>query len=366
MNGILITTRNRIDAVIECLKSVMRINDQYKDANKIVVVVQDNSDEELPLEIIRYFQRHLRFEYIKTSRVLPMAENWDQGIARCIELGVDIVSILADRRLASENLLNAFILMRNSKAPFLVFDHQRTWLNSRLIVAPKYSYQVSKANTQQARERFLSCDFDGYTPRLFNCVIRTAFLEELRAEFLTYVGGASPDINFQARVSLVSEREYLVWDAPAICTNARHVTKSNGMLSSKIINNRDCEFRRLSNVRVYPENAPEFGIVFGCLGEMATIKGAPFLDREVSKRAFLEAMLQELSWPRSKESFRILRAFIVDYMFKLGVSDQLFSLIKSVKWTPSEKQMYPVDTSPSLSNIANLGLLKQIEVYRAS
>jgi len=87
--SILVPTRQRPDTLLATLATlVWQTGDDYE------IVVADNcGDEEVAAVVNAVQQRHPRVKHIRSDRVIPMAENWERGLAACTG---EYVSVLGD------------------------------------------------------------------------------------------------------------------------------------------------------------------------------------------------------------------------------------------------------------------------------
>ena len=103
--AILVVTRNRLDALIDALESVKRINSLINTDLILEVFIQDNSDISCPESIIEYFGKHFDLNYIKTRNILSMSSNWNEGLRVVAQSSCQYACVLADRRLMTTNIV---------------------------------------------------------------------------------------------------------------------------------------------------------------------------------------------------------------------------------------------------------------------
>lgn len=291
MNTVIIPTRNRIDALIESLHSLCAINFNY---DQSLVVVADNSSDHLNQEILAYFAKRLNLVYYKQPTALSMTDNWNKGVELAIENGSSFISILSDRRLASPGLHKTFIMSSYNSLDVTIFDHQTTWLSSeKLYLSKRYSHDLKLSSANYVKEQTLKINFDGYTPRLFNCIVNRDLLLRLKERFGSYVGGAAPDINFQCRLSCTDDYQIGIHDSPSILTNKRFAFISNGMIKPEQRSQSD--FAKLTkDIPYYPSNLVDFVHAY-CLGELINVANDNILEF-VDWDHFILHLCQELSW----------------------------------------------------------------------
>src|SRR5476649_943362 len=87
--SILVPTRQRPDTLPATLATLVeQPGDDYE------IVVADNfGDEEVARVIAAAQQANPRVKHVRTDRVLPMAQNWERGLAACTG---EYVSVLGD------------------------------------------------------------------------------------------------------------------------------------------------------------------------------------------------------------------------------------------------------------------------------
>src|SRR5439155_16777896 len=95
--AIVVPTRNRSDLAINAIRSVLQ-----QSVDDVIVVVSDNSTDPSERERVRAFcaANERTIHFAPPDRDLPMAENWNHGIERALDIdSVSHVLILTDRML---------------------------------------------------------------------------------------------------------------------------------------------------------------------------------------------------------------------------------------------------------------------------
>jgi hypothetical protein len=359
--NILVVTRNRLSGVLDALSSVKRLSKILNcSAVNLQVTVQDNSDDTLPDCILRYFQKYFPIHYNKTSSILPMTKNWNEGLTHVIRQKTDYIAILADRRLVSVNLLFATSHMDKLHLPFICFDHQDVWINSHTIIRREHKYNVQVVERVNLLNAIGSAQINWHYPMLFNCVVSQAFMLEIFQRYGSFADGVSPDMNFLARIADMGIERYYVYDAPCIITNARHAATSNGssgLLCGKI---HSTEHTRLSGIEAYPRYMENF-VTANITGSLSRYWSDAQLRRLIDASGFFTSSLLELSYPKSEEAFVDMKQAMLEYINDFRLDAEARLLLQRVKYTPACNQQYPIDSRPHLSNTPSLNLLSQVE-----
>lgn len=360
---ILLVTRNRISACIDALNSIKRIVlATYQLPFTITVCIQDNSDHHLPSSIINYFRKYIEIHYHKTNDVLPMSANWNEGISNSLQKDFDYLLVLADRRLLS---LNAIHLISYAKAnlpsfPFICFDHQSVWLNSKHLLAKNYSYNIYKFPRDLLLEAFSTSSIDWKHPMLFNCLISRDYLLECFTKYSSHSEGSSPDMNFLARVIFNNFPDYYLFDAPCIITNARQVLTSNGTIATQRGTIHDTEHGQINQIEAYPPYMTNF-MTANIIGSLERYIKAPKIDTYINSSGFFFHSLAELSYPKSRESYEEMKKSLLNYVRDRNLSKEFDHKIYATPHTPSAQQIYPIEAHSDLSNTPRLNLLSHIE-----
>ena len=357
---ILIVTRNRLSGLVDALYSVKRLNFILQNLINIEVTIQDNSDEPAPSSIIFYFEKFFFLRYFKTSRILPMSQNWHEGLKRVIVQCPDYISVLADRRLVSANLFNAVKHLEEKKQLFICFDHQDVWINSEQILVRNHTYGLQAYTHVDLLKAIGSAQINWHHPMLFNCLLTTEFMIRLFERYGSFAEGSSPDMNFLARVADLGIDNYYTYDAPCIVTNARHAATSNGSSALKIGTIYDNEHTRLSGIEAYPNYMENF-VSANITGSLARYWSDSQMRSLIVPDKFYNSALLELSYPMSEKAFLAMKSSLRHFANDYCLDRDTRSLVDHVQHSPACNQRYPIDSNPGLQNAPTFSLMVQVE-----
>jgi len=359
--NILVVTRNRLSGIIDSLSSIKRLSSFLNCSTvELQVTIQDNSDYTLSESILRYYRKYFPIDYHKTSVILPMSRNWNDGLAQVLNQNPDYIAVLADRRLVSANLLSAINYLDAFCSPFICFDHQEVWINATTITKRKHQYNVQDVNRPKLLSAIGSAQIDWHYPMLFNCVISGPFMLELFNRYGSYAEGSSPDMNFLARTADMGIEKYYVYDAPCIVTNARHASTSNG--SSALISGtiHSTEHARLSGIESYPLYMENY-VTANITGSLARYWSDYHMRKLIDASGFFRSSLLELSYPKSAEAFLDMKEALLRFTYEFNLNSDARTLVDSMRNTPSAKQQYPINSNCDLMNTPSLDLLSEVE-----
>jgi hypothetical protein len=291
-----------------------------------------------------------------------MSENWNEGIDKVVASGSEYMAVLADRRLATRNLLLAVRHLNNLPPhyPFLVFDHQSVWLNAKTIMAGSHHHNIQFYSHQELLDAIGTASVSWRQPMLFNCLIRRAFFKDLYHRYGSYADGVSPDMNFLARVADLSLPEYPLFDSPCIITNARHANLSNGTSLLKHGNILESEHTRLSGVEAYPAYMNNF-VTANILGSLARYWNDSRMQEIINPLLLLRSSLLELSYPKSLTAFSEMKTSLLRLIEEWGLGATAKHALENVVHAQASLQRQPIDSSSSMTNSPDLRLLKHIE-----
>lgn len=358
---ILLVTRNRLSGLIDSLASIKRLAKHVQLQNSALdVTIQDNSDCRIPEFILRYFRKSLSIHYHKTSRVLPMSRNWNDGLMYVIERKPKYIVVLADRRLVTANLLSAVKYVEHHHLPFICFDHQDVWINATTLTKRRHTYGVLKILRSNLLAAIGSAQVNWHFPMLFNCVITYDFMIYLAQRFGSYADGSSPDMNFLARIADIGVETFYTYDAPCIVTNARHASCSNGSSALKSGTIHHTEHTRLSGVEAYPEYMNSF-VTANITGSLARYWSHSELRNIIDVPKFFSSSILELSYPKSEAAFIDMKNALLEFATDFRLNSEARLIIDSVEHVPSSNQQYPIDSQESITNSPALNLLAEIE-----
>jgi hypothetical protein len=359
---ILLVTRNRLVGLIDALASICRLVGLARNNVSIQVVIQDNSDVSMPIEVIRYFSGKVPIQYYKTTNVLPMSANWNEGLERSLTFQPDYIAVLADRRLVTANLLNAVQHLEELNQPFICFDHQDAWINSQMVRSRKYSYLLQGFSRDNLLAAIGSAHINWHYPMLFNCLIRSDFLHELASRYGSMAEGSSPDMNFLARIADIGIQGYFTYESPCIVTNARHAASSNGSSALRAGLIYDTEHTRLSGVEAFPGYMQNF-VTANITGSLARYWSNSKMMNLIDPIGFFKNSLLELSYPKSKQAFSEMKKSLREFCLSFSLGQSMVNALDEVQHSPASSQIYPICAASDISNFPNLNLLASIE-YR--
>lgn len=361
---ILVVTRNRLTGLIDALASIKRLS-SLSDGHhiNIEVTIQDNSDDFLPSSILEYFRKFVLIRYCKTSRVLPMSQNWNEGLMHVLRQKPDYVAVLADRRLVSANLANAVRFLTDQCLPFVCFDHQDVWINACSITKRSHTYRLQVISRDHLLAAIGSAQIDWHYPMLFNCVLTADFMKELAKRYGFFAEGSSPDMNFLARIADMGLESFFTYDAPCIVSNARHAATSNGSSALKSGTIHHIEHTRLSGIEVFPTYMENF-VTANITGSLARYWSSSQMRDLIDAPRFLRSSLLELSYPKSLEAFLAMKQSLLQFANDFCLDADARSMIIDAQHAPSSNQSYPIDSRSCLSNAPALNLLSEVEVIQ--
>ena len=350
--AILVVTRNRLDALIDALQSLRRLKSLIGDDQVFHVYIQDNSDIECPPFIINYFSKYMKLTYRKTTKVLAMSKNWNEGLKSVAQSKCDYVCVLADRRLVTRNLAKAVEFAKTRSLPFLCFDHQSVWLNSSSVIKRNHSHNHIRIDQDSLLKAISSACINWHHPMLFNCVINREFLNNLFANYGTYADGASPDINFLARIADLNIDEYWCYDSPCIITNARHASRSNGSSALKSGTIDQTEHTILSGIEAYPIYMDNF-VTANILGSLKRYWSEERIRCLLDPINFFNSSLLEYSYPKSLSAYRKMTQSLEMFVKDFSLDKKYLDLLHSIPHQPSHLQSHPINWDPCILNSPN-------------
>ena len=289
-----------------------------------------------------------------------MSENWNEGLRRVLGQHSDYIAVLADRRLLTANILNAVHHLESINRPFLCFDHQDVWINASTITNRKATNEIFLIDRGQLLSAIGSARINWHFPMLFNCLIRSEFMQDLLERYGSCAEGSSPDMNFLARIADIGIDCYCVLDAPCIVTNARHAASSNGSSALRTGTIHDIEHTRLSGIEAYPDYMANF-VTANITGSLARYWNDHQMRQILDPTNFFVSSLLEFSYPKSEEAFCAMKISLKQFANSFSLDNSLVAAIDEVKHTPAANQVYPIDSTVDLVNSPNLNLLCQIE-----
>ena len=357
---ILVVTRNRLTGLIDALASVKRLSLLLGGIINIETTVQDNSDLAVPCFVINYFSQYFTLHYYKSLRLLSMSDNWNEGLMHVLKQNPSYVSVLADRRLVTANLIVAIRQLEERRQPFICFDHQDVWINARKILIRGHSYELKETDRYSLLAAIGSAQINWHYPMLFNCILTTEFMHSLLERYGSLSEGSSPDMNFLARIADLGIKSYLTYDAPCIITNARHAARSNGSSALKTGTIHDIEHTRLSGVEAYPAYMDNF-VTANITGSLSRYWSKSKMRALIDATGFFRSSLLELSYPKSEVAFLAMRSSLYDYVSDFKLNPDFIQAIDQTPHLHSSSQTYPMESNADLVNTPKLKLIAKVE-----
>ena len=379
LTAICIPSRNRTEALVECIASVLRVLSTF-DSNfqEFVICVRQNSDDNCAISalidsiaIISCLKFPPNLINIKNNdSVVFMHENCELVVNDAISLGADFLLILPDRRLLTCNMFSALSLILQSKADVLVFDNQAFWLSSETLSQTRRIPKIPNPllSSPLLFNDILHCRFDGLTPRLYNCIIRSSYFRRTFSYFGSYISGPCPDISFQFRCAFLPNTLVFISPLTVIVTNARH--------ASATVSNTGVPNRSSLDTKNITEQRSVFGlhktiVYVGCLSHIQDYVPRNSLHLFVLPIPLLQAVYWEMSCPQTQALFDERLGTITDAL--LDRSNKLFSRLSSndieylldqfsnLRNTPAELQCQPLHGHSNPLVMSSFNALLQIE-----
>jgi glycosyltransferase involved in cell wall biosynthesis len=229
--SILVPTRQRPDTLLATLATLIwQPGDDYE------IVVADNfGDEDVAAVIAAAQQRHPRIRHIRSDRVLPMAENWERGLAACTG---EYVSVLGDDDGFLPSTLDVVRkLIAVTDARVISWEVHTYWWPDTIVTWNKNRLYVSLGHNDvawiQSRSALVQTYRDsvafGALPMIYNAFVHRDVINSVIDRFGAYFVPAfvSPDVA-SGIVNLVHTSRYLHSFRPfAVRGNSRRSTGSS-------------------------------------------------------------------------------------------------------------------------------------------
>jgi hypothetical protein len=365
---ICIPTRNRVEALAEAILSCERINkvfaiSRYHKEFKLRVLVASASDLEdsiLERALIKRVGTDLEMAYLYNGPCL-MHDNWNEAVAYCVRsISSFIFFVLADRRLITSNIFQAASILKNSGQGTVAVDHGYTWISRNKILPSRNTMKSGRLHHTEVFKNIRECNFDGFNPRLYNCLTWDYVFKKHYDLWGSYVGGPSPDIAFQFRQAF-SQQDCIVFDIAVAASNSRHQLYTRGYGSGRISRTSSDQ----NHFAVFSD------IVLGlpdCVHSQVMTQINDFIPNPKDHRLFYslphvyQKLIQELSYPKTIDYYTQLREGLARHIlqsiseFTVSSSEvtllrlrDIYNVLKRVRWTPLEHQVYPlIEDSGSL------------------
>lgn len=312
--GICVPTRNRPEALAECIQSIMYSIQSFhsnKYINSFNIYIRDNSDRycnSIADMLNKYeFTNSLPVSYAINKKPLKMSDNWNTLAQEAIREDCDYLIFLADRRLLTPSIEQLMETIMMYSPEVVIFDHQSWWLSSSHLLQTR-NYALNSAKLYSPIERIRDIKkviFDGLTPRLYNCAVSSVTLKRFMHYYGSYVGGPFPDISFQTRYAFETGSVCIQTDIPVIACNARHASLTSS--SSGIENKTSMDTFHCHKAKSLFGFADEF-IFAQCISHIAEVVGLSSSETDdlniwFSPQELFQKALWELSCPMTTQRF---------------------------------------------------------------
>lgn len=373
-----IPSRNRPEALIESIASVIRVSRRLSLNFPLTILVRQNSDENLSFQYISDCLRDQlgltpwSIELRIQSNDVPvfMHENCELLVQDAFSTSASHLIVLPDRRLLTNSLSLLLETYQATHHDITVFDNQTFWLSSKQLQKTReLGYlQPHLLDSCLLTSDIYHCRFDGLTPRLYNCLVSLEYLSNTKAYFGSYIGGPCPDISFQFRVAFLPRTSVLVTSIPVIATNARHAHRT--------VSNTGIPNVASSDKKNITEQRGIFGlhktiVYVGCLSHIADYVGAECAHLYADPSSLLASLLWEMSCPQTPELFcarlQSILAALSDssniFFSRLSSAERAYWLEKFqvLSNTPAESQKQPLQDQTAPLTIDSFELLAPIE-----
>lgn len=243
--SILVPTRNRIDYAFETTKQILSIKD-----DRIQVIIQDNSDENILLNKLEVFKEDKRLKYNYIKEQLSFVDNFSEAVLNAdgeyvCAIGDDdginpmIVEIV---EWAKKNSISS--VQYKLKAIYVwpdsgIYKNANKIDNGNMIVA-KVNAKVYKADSILELKKLFLNGCQNYLKlnlvKLYHGIVKKECLEEIRTKTGKYFNGLSPDIYSVVALSLVSKNNVFI-DYPftisGICKTSGSADSATGRHTGK-------------------------------------------------------------------------------------------------------------------------------------
>jgi glycosyltransferase involved in cell wall biosynthesis len=140
--SILVPTRQRPDTLLATLATLIwQTGDDYE------IVVADNCGDEQVAAVIKAVQeRHPRVKHLRSDQVLPMAANWERGLAAC---SGEYISVLGDDDgflPSTLDVVRSFIAATDARV--IAWDMHTYWWPDTIVYWHRNRLYVSLGNNE--------------------------------------------------------------------------------------------------------------------------------------------------------------------------------------------------------------------------
>jgi glycosyltransferase involved in cell wall biosynthesis len=210
--SILVPTRQRPDTLLATLATLIwQTGDDYE------IVVADNcGDEQVAAVIEAVQQRHPRLKHLRSDQVLPMAENWERGLAAC---SGEYISVLGDDDGFLPSTLDVVRnLVAATDARLIAWEMHTYWWPDTIVHWHKNRLYVSLGNNEwgwiDSRAALVETYRDavsfGDLPTIYNGFVHRDIINAVIDRFGAYFVPAhiAPDVS-SGIINLAYTRRYL-------------------------------------------------------------------------------------------------------------------------------------------------------------
>lgn len=246
MLTILIPTKDRPDFAIRAIQSVL---DQDVYAEKISLVVSDNSELNENSAMLSEFCNKNEIFYIRPPQVLSMAQHWDWAFEKVVNLN-ERITILTDRMLYKSNIFSSIFELINDSDPEII-----TYPNDSVgfvgagfcnIFFPSIQTTSGKIKIYESEyliQNVSECILPMSLPRMLNSIVHINLLKKKKLQYGSYFESISPDFNMCFGLLSVSQRVYYIDRALLISAGLK---SSNGATSLNVNSMAARSFQKLS------------------------------------------------------------------------------------------------------------------------
>lgn len=380
--AICIPSRNRHDALLDCLKGAIRVSNSLnkKDNKRIRIFVRDNSEREYKIKdtqrLYTYINDHRdNISYVRNEITVEMDKNWNAVIDDALTYGqCEYISLIADRRMPTNNIIWAFRVAEENKLDIHVCDHQSWWIsNKSLVQTRKYKEEVKvKVDTKWCMKQVYNCNFDNLTPRLYNSITSKSLLNRLKEKYGTYTGPESPDNIFQYRVAFETDVKIMVSNVPIIVSCARYASYTQ---SNTGIQNKTSRDRKHTKQHGTIYNLHKSFVIPKILAHLRYFIPKDEVGLYFNKFELVKQLMFEISCPNTKEQYSEMRKNLISCikdkslgglgkLYNNEETKQIIKIIRGIENTEASKQIQPLMHETGPMEYEDIERLKGIEIWR--
>jgi hypothetical protein len=333
---VIIPTRNRATLAANAIASVLEC-----DSEGLEVLLSDNSTDDAQTdqlaELVSRFGDS-RVALCRPPESMTMTHHWNWVLEAACDRGTCThVVVLTDRMMFKRHALSALVSV------MAAYPHLITSYNHDRVVDHRTPYRAelqpwSDEVLQISSERLLrlsaNCTLPQALPRLLNCAVPVAVLEDLKQRCGNIVSSISPDHSFCYRaLAIVDKIAY--WDRAPIIHYA--LGRSNGESAARGVHTRDhVDF--LSTIAGVPfASAPMPGILTvgnSVLHEYAVAREEMGSDKfpPVNEHAYISWITSEIEVMENAELVADMMERLAEYERALPPSFELVSTPPATPW----------------------------------